>query len=85
VLVIYSTAEQFPKPPRGASDISQRPVKHLRDRRRKGLHVCQQILSGAHTVFQDRLRELLGQKELISDDIGVQITGGWLRMSRLDL
>jgi hypothetical protein len=84
VLVIYSAAEQFPKTLRSPSDIAQRPVKRFRDSRRKGLHVCQQILRGADTVFKDRVRELLGQKELVSDNMGVQITWGRLLMSRLD-
>jgi hypothetical protein len=83
-LVIYPTAEQLPKTPRSPRDIAQRPVKRFRDSRRKGLHVCQQILRGAYTFFKDRLRELLRQKELVSGDMGVQITWDRLLMSRLD-
>jgi hypothetical protein len=84
VLVIYSTTEQLPKTPRSQSDIAQRPVKRFRDSRRKGLHVCQKILRGAYAVFKDRLREILRQKELVSGDVGVQITWDRLLMTRLD-
>jgi hypothetical protein len=84
VLVIYSPTELCPKTLRGPSNIANWPLKRFRDSRWKGLHVCQQILCSADAVLQDRAREFLGQKELVSGDMGVQITRSGLLMSRLD-
>jgi hypothetical protein len=83
-LIIYSPAKYRPKTLRSPDNIAHRPVEDFRDTRWKGLHVCQQILRRADTVLEDRTRELLRQKELISGDMGVQIAGGGLLMSRLD-
>lgn len=84
VLVIYPPTKLFPESLRGSLDIADRPMKRFRYSRWEGLHVCQQILRGAYAVLEDRARKFLGQKELVSCDMSVEITRSGLLMSRLD-